>query len=140
MLVEDCLLIRLPITHGCWAEDIPPVPDGFQATLVFGDLNDAADHAEAMGVLGYTVAGVGIDTGADPSAPPFADIMIERRLANAHPRWRDGLVLNGAKVYDLSMGPVQRFFSKAIDAHAHQWASGASAYAHKVPVYLRALS
>lgn len=139
MLVEDCLLIRLPITPGSWAEDIPPVPHGFQATLVFGDLKDAADHAEAMGVLGYTVAGVGIDAD-DASATPFADIMIERRLANAHPRWRDGLVLNGAKVYDLSMGPVQHLFAKAIDAHAHQWTSGGGSFGQKVPVYLRALS
>lgn len=140
MLVEDCLLIRLPITHGCWAEDIPPVPDGFQATLVFGDLNDAADHAEAMGTLGYTVAGVGIDTGAGSNNAPFADIMIERRLANAHPRWRDGLIHHGAKVYDLSLGPVQQFFASAINAHAHQWASGSATYARKVPVYLRAVS
>lgn len=140
MLVDDCLLIRLPITPGTWAEDIPPVPDGFQATLVFGDLDDAITHGEAMGELGYTVAGVGLD--AHPAHPhaPFADIMIERRLANAHPRWRDGLVNNGARVYDLSLGPVQMFFSNAIAAHAHQWATDPLPHQPRTPVYLRPLT
>lgn len=141
MLIEECLLIRLPITPGVWAEDIPPVPDGFQASLVFGRVDDALTHAEAMGVLGYTVANIGLaHTVSDPDTIPFADIMIERRLANAHPRWRDRLVANGAKVYDLSMGPVQRFFNHAIDAHRHVWMGTGTSRSPKTPVYLRAIS
>lgn len=140
MLLEDCLLIRLPITTGSWAEDIPPVPDGFQATLVFGALSDAIAHAEAMGELGYTVTGVGIgDTPAD-TVTTFADILIERRLANAHPRWRDGLVQHGAQIFDCSLGPVQRILSGAIQAHVHAWIQSPLPYKTKMPVYLRAIS
>lgn len=119
---------------------MPPVPDGFQATLVFGALNDAIAHAETMGELGYTVAGVGITDSPHTNLAAFADIMIERRLANAHPYWRDGLVANGAKVYDLSMGPVQSMLSDAIEAHAHEWAASPLPYRTKMPVYLRAIS
>ncbi|WP_336249670.1 hypothetical protein [Stomatohabitans albus] len=140
MLIEDCLLIRLPVTPGSWAEDIPPVPDGFQATLVFGHLDDAINHAETMGELGYTVAGVGIDHAGAPADDPFADIMIERRLANAYPRWRDGLMHHGAKVYDLSMGPVQRVFAAAIAAHTPQWGGNHRLRQHHIPVYLRPLT
>lgn len=113
-------LLRIPITSPTWAEALPPLPDGARVTVVFSDEDAEGEHADAVALLGYRVAG---SLRARAQAIPTADLLIPRRAVDRWPVWRDGLLAAGGRVYDLSFGPVARALAEEIAAHDTQLAS-----------------
>lgn len=109
----DGVLLRLAVHEDAWAEDLPPVPDGFTVTVSFAS-DDAADlHGPAVELLGYRIAGVATALGARDCA----DVVVPSALARRHPGWWAAITACGGRVYDLGFGPVAAALDPVLALH-----------------------
>jgi hypothetical protein len=111
--VPDGALARLVVDSEHWAEELPPVPDGHDVTVAFSTEDLAAEHAEAIEMLGYHVVGVH-DQGDGFRA---ADFLVPEALIERHPAWWRALADKAASVYVLQLGPVRRLLASALGVH-----------------------
>lgn len=108
------LLVRIPATSGPWAETLPPLPSGAQVTVAFSDADVETEHGEALALLGYQSVGI---LPPAPDRPASVDLLIPRGEADRWPRWRDGLLGAGGRVWDLAFGPVAAQLGPAVAVH-----------------------
>jgi hypothetical protein len=111
----DAVLTRVMVPGGPWAEDVPPVPAGFDVTVSFGSQDLADEHGDALALLGYRVIRV-----PPPSAvalPPVADFLVTLDLIEQHPTYWRSLAGPGARAYDLRMGPAAAAVAAVVAAH-----------------------
>jgi hypothetical protein len=108
-------LLRLPIAGGRWAEDLPPVPRGVDVTVSFSSEEAAAEHGDALALLGYRVVGVHHPL---PGAPgPCAALRVPGALIATRPRWWCALKGRADRSYALAFGPVARVFGDLLRLH-----------------------
>jgi hypothetical protein len=110
----DGALVRLPITGDRWAEDLPPVPHGFDVTMSFSTEDAAAVHGEAVGLLGYRVVGVHTEQVGDA---PCADVLVPQALIAQRPRWWRALTARADRSYGLAFGPVRLAVAEVLQVH-----------------------
>lgn len=106
-------LARVVIDSERWAESLPPVPSGHRVTVAFPTQDLAAEHAEAVALLGYCVVGAHED-GDEPEA---ADFLVPDALMESHPAWWRALARLSANVYVLHLGPVRWALAHVLNAH-----------------------
>ncbi|MGH8899358.1 MAG: hypothetical protein ACRDZ4_20595 [Egibacteraceae bacterium] len=106
-------LARLVIEHECWAEELPPLPEGHAVTVAFSTEDVAAEHAEAVERLGYRVVGVHGSAGISPAA----DFLVPEALIESHPAWWRALADRADEVYVLQLGPARRALNPALRVH-----------------------
>lgn len=112
----DGVLVRHLVGDGHWAEHLPPVPAGFTVTVSFGCIDDAAEHGDALGLLGYYVLDAA-ET-ADAVGSPNVDFLVCQRLIEAHPAYCRSLSTHAWRVYHLSLGPAAAAVADTVAAHA----------------------
>lgn len=106
-------LARLVIDGERWAEDVPPAPAGHRVTVAFSTEDLAAEHADAIELLGYQVVGArGSCDGCDT-----ADFLVLETVIESHPAWWRALAHLAADVYVLRLGPVRRALASALQVH-----------------------
>ena len=113
-------LARLAIDSERWAEQVPPVPDGYRVTVAFSSEDLAVEHAEAIELLGYQVVGTheaGQGGGSPAGGLRAADFLVSDRLAESHPAWWHALARLASRVYVLHLGPVRRLLGEALTVH-----------------------
>jgi hypothetical protein len=108
-------LARLIIEHGCWVEEVPPLPAGHAVTVAFSTPDLAAEHAEAIERLGYRVVGAHEEV----ESLPTADFLVPEALIESHPAWWRALVDQADRVYVLELGPARWALSAALRVHLH---------------------
>jgi len=89
-------------------------------TVSFSDEDAAAEHGDAVRLLGYTVVGaVAGPTGqaAAGSDPPTADFLVSQALLEAHPAWWRALAGQASRTYSLLLGPVRMAVAEILDLH-----------------------
>ncbi|WP_370324834.1 hypothetical protein [Euzebya sp.] len=106
------LLLRIPVDTPDWAEGLPPVPDGCRVTAVFSHADVAAEHGDALALLGYELVGV-----LGVADTPTVDLLISRAACDRWPLWRDQLLASGGRVWDLGFGPVAAMLGPAVAVH-----------------------
>jgi hypothetical protein len=111
---RDGVLARLQVTAGPWAENIPPVPDGFDVTVSFGSEALVHEHGEALELLGYRV--VGTPETVTP-LPPVADFLISEALLEQRPMYWRALASQAARAYNLAFGPAAALVADIVAAH-----------------------
>ncbi|MGH8905437.1 MAG: hypothetical protein ACRD0K_02715 [Egibacteraceae bacterium] len=111
---HDGALVRLVVDSERWAEDVPPVPEGHAVTVAFSTEDLAAEHAEAIELLGYWVVGAHEDWGE----PDAADFLVSEALIESHPAWWRALARLAAHVYVLRLGPVRAALAHALRVHS----------------------
>ena len=113
-------LTRLAIDSERWAEQVPPVPDGYRVTVAFSSEDLAVEHAEAIELLGYQVVGAHDGSRGDRSPREglrAADFLVSDRLAESHPAWWHALAGLASQVYVLHLGPVRRLLGEVLTVH-----------------------
>ena len=111
----DGALVRLPITGDRWAEDLPPVPRGFDVTMSFSTEDAAAVHGDAVGLLGYRVVGVHEARAGDG---PCADVLVPQALIAQRPRWWRALNARADRAFGLAFGPVAQAIADVLRVHS----------------------
>lgn len=129
-------LLRFTLPAGAWAEDVPPVPAGAAATVAFSSDHAEGEHGDALRLLGYEVVGIVPPDDAPASAtgdggadrpdrpdqddrddPDSAELVVARDVLERHPTWFRSLLVQSAKAYDLSMGPVLGLLQHRLEPH-----------------------
>ena len=110
---ESGALARLVIEHGCWAEELPPLPAGHTVTVAFSTTDLATEHAEAIERLGYRVVGAH----DSPNPPATADFLVPETLIESHPAWWRALIAQAGQVYVLELGPARFAIGPALHIH-----------------------
>ncbi len=109
-------LVRLPLTQGRWAEDVPPVPGGHVVTVSFSSAEACDTHGEALRLLGFTVVEqVTPVPGGDGTE--VALMVVSGSLAGEHAAWFAEVRDRADRVYSLVMGPVGQLFADVLRAH-----------------------
>ncbi len=109
------VLLRVPVGSPTWAESVPPLPEGAHVSVAFSSPDVEAEHGEALGLLGYSIAGAYGPGGGDEV--PSADFLVQRLDLDRWPRWRDELLAGGGRVFDLAMGPARILLAPALAVH-----------------------
>lgn len=109
------MLVRFVVKAGPWAEDIPPVPDGFTVTVTFGSPNVAHEHAEALSLLGYTV--VDLPPALQLPVSHIADFLVTAELMEHHPTYWRSLAGLAARAYHLALGPAAALVADIVGVH-----------------------
>ena len=109
------MLVRLTVESGPWAEDIPPVPAGFDVTVSFGSETVADEHRDALELLGYTVVDVAVP--ADLSIPGIADFLVLHDLMEQHPTYWRSLAVRADRAYHLALGPAAAAVAEVVAQH-----------------------
>lgn len=108
-------LVRIAVSDGWWAEDLPPVPAGHVVTVSLSDPAVEQEHADALALLGYTVvAGPPRGSAADAGR---ADFLVEQSLLETYPTYWRSLADRAERAYSLSLGPVRRLLAEVLAAH-----------------------
>ncbi len=107
-------LLRLEIGEARWAEQLPPVPLGCRVSVSFADAGDAAEHGEALGLLGYRVVAT------QPAKAVFgtADILVDQQVIDRHPTYWRSLAVLATRAYSLALGPAVSLLGDVLSAHA----------------------
>lgn len=112
----DGVLLRMAVGDGHWAEDIPPVPEGFTVTVSFGSAAATDEHRDALGLLGYrTVDGPAL---SDADFVDTADFLISHALLEQHPTYWRSVAGRAERAYHLSLGPAAAMVAHVVAAHA----------------------
>jgi hypothetical protein len=111
----EAVLTRVVVPDGPWAEDVPPVPAGFDVTVSFGSQDLADEHGDALALLGYRVIRIPPVTAVP--LPPAADFLVSLDLIEQHPTYWRSLAGKGARAYDLRMGPAAAAVAEVVAAH-----------------------
>ena len=111
----DGVLVRFVVPDGPWAEDLPPVPDGFEVTVTFGSENVAHEHAEALTLLGYTV--VELPPNLQLAISHVADFLVSAELMERHPTYWRSVAGRAARAYHLALGPAAALVADIVDVH-----------------------
>ena len=111
----DAVLTRVVVPNGPWAEDVPPVPAGFDVTVSFGSQDLADEHSDALALLGYRV--IRVPPASAVPLPPVADFLVSLGLIEEHPTYWRSLAGRGARAYDLRMGPAAAAVADVVAAH-----------------------
>lgn len=106
------------VGNGHWAEDIPPVPAGFDVTVSFGSIATGEEHGEALALLGYRVVS-GPESG-DPELADSADFLISETLMEHHPTYLRSLGGRATRAYHLALGPAAALVAPIVAAHTTQ--------------------
>lgn len=106
-------LARVVIDSERWAESLPPVPGGHRVTVAFPSDDLAAEHAEAIELLGYDVVGAHEDS----DEPEAADFLVPEVLMESHPAWWRAMTRLAANVYVLQFGPVYASMARTLRVH-----------------------
>lgn len=110
------VLVRFVVADGPWAEDIPPVPEGFTVTVSFGSENVAAEHAEALGLLGYRV--VELPPQLQLTVSRIADFLVSQEVMERHPTYWRSLATRATRAYHLALGPAAALVADIVEVHA----------------------
>ncbi len=110
----DGALVRLVVSADAWAEGIPPVPEGFDITVSFSDVDTEALHGDALALLGYRVVGVQPHGTAGLAV---ADFLIPQRVLESHPTWWRALADQADRAFSLALGPVVASLTEVLRAH-----------------------
>lgn len=113
-VAEPALLLRLPAPDDRWLDRLPPAPDGAHITVSLTDPAAAMRVAPRLTKLGYTPVGCA-GAGADLR---WADLLVPRAVLDEDPSWRLRLTVDGLRVFDPALGPVQRLLGPILAAHA----------------------
>lgn len=108
-------LLRLPVDADHWAEDLPPVPDGFVVTVSCSSADVAAAHGEALTQLGFTLAGVHRPQ-RDPDEP-LVEVVVHADLIDLRTVWWRTMAARSTAAYNLQAGPVAALFADVIGMH-----------------------
>ena len=109
------MLVRFVVPAGPWAEDLPPVPDGFAVTVTFGSPNVAHEHADALALLGYTV--VELPPALQLNVSHIADFLVPAELIERHPTYWRSVAERAARAYHLALGPAAALVADIVDVH-----------------------
>ena len=112
----DGVLVRVPVGQGHWAEDIPPVPVGFDVTVSFGSPMVADEHRDALELLGYRV--VDLPSGLGAKLEHVADFLVSEALMEHHPTYWRSLATQAVRAYHLGLGPAAAMVGDVVAAHA----------------------
>lgn len=110
------VLLRLLVADGSWAEALPPVPGRHDVTVSFSCAEAAAEHAEALGLLGYRVVGVKA-LSSDVTGIRLADFLIPPELPHEHPTWWRALADQADRAFSLALGPVLAMLGDVLEQH-----------------------
>jgi hypothetical protein len=116
----DGIRVRFVVATGPWAEDIPPVPEGFGVTVSFGSENVAHEHGDALRLLGYTV--VELPPVLQLSVSQIADFLVSAELMGRHPTYWRSLASRATRAYHLSLGPAAALVGGIVDVHVNHGA------------------
>lgn len=111
----DGVLLRFVVPEGPWAEDIPPVPEGFAVTVSFSSVNVAHEHAEALTLLGYRV--VHLPPSLQLAVSHIADFLVTAELMERHPTYWCSVAGRAARAYHLALGPAAALVADIVDVH-----------------------
>jgi hypothetical protein len=111
--VCDGALLRLEIGEAHWAEQLPPVPLGCRVSVSFADAGDAAEHGDALGLLGYRV----VAAQPDKAMAGTADILVNQQVIDRHPAYWRSLVVLATRAYSLALGPAVSMLGDVLSAH-----------------------
>lgn len=114
----DGAVVRLEVSDGPWAEDIPPVPLGFTVTVSFASDSVGDEHRDALELLGYRV--VDEATGGDASLAGTADFLVGEALIQQHPTYWRSLARKASRTYALAFGPAAAVVGDIVAAHARR--------------------
>ena len=112
------MLVRFLVSDGPWAEDIPPVPDGFTVTVSFGSANVADEHGEALALLGYNV--VELPPALQLTVSHIADFLVSADLIECHPTYWRSVAGRATRVYHLALGPAAALVADIVGEHVSQ--------------------
>lgn len=110
----DGALLRLAVRDPDWCDHIAPVPEGHAVTVSFSRPAAAAEHAEALELLGYRLVGA---REAGRAGAVVAEFLVPRALLEAHPTWWRALAERADQVFDLSLGPVLAMLDGLLRTH-----------------------
>jgi hypothetical protein len=113
---DDGVLLRVPVGVGAWAESLPPVPGRHDVTVSFSCADAAAEHADALELLGYRVVGVRALSG-DLADAPMADFLIPPTLPEQHPAWWGAIAGQADRAFSLALGPALAVLGDVLDCH-----------------------
>lgn len=109
--IPDGALLRLPIDEAHWAEQVPPVPAGFEVSASFSSAATADEHGEALELLGYSLVGI-------HSTPMrSAMLLVSQALLEAHPTYWRSLAALADAAYSLSLGPAVMLLDDVLRLH-----------------------
>jgi hypothetical protein len=109
------VLVRFVVKSGPWAEDIPPVPQGYDVTVTFGSENVLHEHAEALTLLGYTV--VELPPALQLTVSHIADFLVSAELMECHPTYWRSIAGRATRAYHLALGPAAALVADIVDVH-----------------------
>ena len=112
----DGVLVRVTVGEGHWAEDIPPVPAGSTVTVSFGSEALAAEHRDALELIGYDV--VEMPLPADLSIDGIADFLVTIDVLERHPTYWRSLADRATRAYHRALGPAAMGVADVVAAHA----------------------
>ena len=115
---DDGVLVRFVVPDGHWAEDLPPVPAGFTVTVSFGSEHVAAEHADALRLLGYQV--VDLPPQLQLEISRVADFLVSHRLMEHHPTYWRSLAQGAARAYHLALGPAAALVADIVAEHVRR--------------------
>ncbi|HUH08089.1 MAG TPA: hypothetical protein VML96_09810 [Egibacteraceae bacterium] len=111
----DGALVRLTVRGPAWAEGLPPVPEGQRVSVSFSSPDAAAEHSDALAMLGYRL--VGLRPAAAQDGDGTADFLVIQELLDAYPAWWRALAEQADRIYSLQMGPVLSLLGAALGPH-----------------------
>lgn len=112
----DGVLVRVAVSEGPWAEDIPPVPAGSTVTVSFGSEALAAEHRDALELIGYDIVDTPLP--ADLSIDGIADFLVTVDVLERHPTYWRSLADQAKRAYHLALGPAAMVVADVVAAHA----------------------
>jgi hypothetical protein len=110
------VLVRIqPDAEGNWLDSLPAVPDG---AIVSVSATSAliTEHAEALGALGYVVAGA-FPTGGGDTVTDLVDLVVPTDLIEDDPGWWRHVRAIAWRALPVMHGPVARVHAQLLGRH-----------------------
>lgn len=120
LLPAGAVLVRLPASGPSWASDLPTVPDAREVTVTLGRAELLPVDTGLLRDRGYRVIGA-----ASTHRPigDVVDLLITEDLRTSAVDYWTHLLAGAQRVFDLSLGPVQRMLHAELALHARAMAA-----------------
>ncbi len=114
LLPTGALLVRLPAAGPTWADTLPGLPEGVEVTVTLGRSELLPIDTGPLRQRGYRVIGA---ASARRPIGDVVDLLVTDEVRDAAPGWWSALLTRAERVFDLSMGPVQRMLQPELAVH-----------------------
>ena len=120
LLPAGAVLVRLPASGPSWATCLPVVPDAREVTVTLGRAELLPVDTGLLRDRGYRVIGA---ASAQRPIGDVVDLLITEELRTSAAGYWARLLADAERVFDLSLGPVQRMLHAELALHARAMAS-----------------